>query len=294
MKNLWKKYGWVLFLIPLLFGFLLVGRDQSDLPAYDQSVMAPPMEASLDEEVRMKEVSAPAGTTAMAAATERKIIREYDLSLQVRSSIKTEKQIKNMLSGTKGYIQESQLINEERGSRQVTLVLRVPGGGADAFLNRLSALGKVLDRRMTTQDVTKQYQDLESRLRNWQRQEEQLLGIMKRSETVAEVLAVAKELGEVRERIESLTGEIRFLSQQTDFSLIRLTLTEHGPIDGSSVPGLEFLNRLWSSFWESFKALFVVIVGILPWAVFAALIWWLWRRLVNRRPVEKKEAKKAE
>lgn len=292
MKNLWRKYGWVLLMIPLIIAFLMMGHGDSPGLMSAESVMAPPGA----DAIQMKEAEAgsPSGSTVLAADTERKVIKEYDLTLQVGSSVKTEKMVQDLLARVHGYVQESQLINEDRGSRQVIVTLRVPSEKADEFCARLSGLGRILDRRMTTQDVTKDYQDLQSRLRNWQRQEEQLLSIMQRSGTVADVLAVAKELGDVREKIESLTGEIRFLSNKTDFALIRLTLSEHGLLDNSSIPGLDFLNRLWSSFWESFKALFVLIVGILPWLAFAGLIWWLWRKLFNRKPVEKKEAKKTE
>ena len=73
-------------------------------------------------------------------------------------------------------------------------------------------------------DVTAEFTDLESRLRNAQATERQLLEIMGRAETVEDTLAVQRELGAVREQVEVFQGQLNVLASQTSLSTITIYL----------------------------------------------------------------------
>lgn len=79
---------------------------------------------------------------------------------------------------------------------------------------------------MGDQDVTLHYVDLEARIRNAERQEERLLEILGKAETVEDILRVEQELARVRGQLEAMTAEFRYLSDQVDFSTISVSLKE--------------------------------------------------------------------
>jgi hypothetical protein len=81
--------------------------------------------------------------------------------------------------------------------------------------------------KISSQDVTKQYTDLESRLRAARTMEQRLLQIIKDGKgAIKDLLAAEKELGEWRTRIESLEGEIRYYANLAALATLTVTLTE--------------------------------------------------------------------
>lgn len=87
---------------------------------------------------------------------------------------------------------------------------------------------EVVSEQVTTQDVTAEYTDVESRIRNLQRLEEELQILLtearERSNDMDEVLNIYRELTNVREEIEILQGRINVLSDLVGLATINITL----------------------------------------------------------------------
>jgi molybdopterin converting factor small subunit len=76
------------------------------------------------------------------------------------------------------------------------------------------------------QDVTEQYTDLASRLRNLEASEAQLLELMKQAGKVDEILQVQRELTNTRGQIEQIKGHMQYLQQSSDLALINVSLEQ--------------------------------------------------------------------
>lgn len=87
---------------------------------------------------------------------------------------------------------------------------------------------EVVSEQVSTQDVTAEYTDVESRIRNLQRLEEELQILLtearERSNDMDEVLNIYRELTNVREEIEILQGRINVLSDLVGLATINITL----------------------------------------------------------------------
>jgi hypothetical protein len=91
----------------------------------------------------------------------------------------------------------------------------------------LRGIGELKNQALTTEDVTKAYFDTESRLKNARLMEQRLIEILKtKSKDVADLLEVEKELGRVREQIETMQGELKFMDSQVAFATVTITLAE--------------------------------------------------------------------
>jgi hypothetical protein len=66
-----------------------------------------------------------------------------------------------------------------------------------------------------SEDVTRQYVDIDARLRNMRAEEERYLEILKRAATVKDTLDVTQHLADVRGRIEQAQGEMNLLTRST-------------------------------------------------------------------------------
>jgi hypothetical protein len=138
-------------------------------------------------------------------------------------------------------------------------------------------------------DVTSQFVDLQARLRNWETQESVLLKLLAKSKTIDESIKVQRALQDVQLAIEEIRGQLRVLSDQTDFSTISLSMREAGPVvePPHKQPSLV---RAWHEALDGFLAVIAaVVIGIgylLPVALIGLAIflgWWGYRRRYRPR-----------
>ncbi len=117
------------------------------------------------------------------------------------------------------------------GSDSARLTVRVPVETFDDARKTFSALALEVEREETTnEDVTEQYVDLESRLRNWQAAESQYLELLQDAKNVDEALQVQNRLFQVREDIERLQGQMQLLEHTSETAAITIFLNPTEPI----------------------------------------------------------------
>lgn len=112
------------------------------------------------------------------------------------------------------------------GRRTVTMQVRVPADKFDQSITNLESLGKTLNKQVSTEDVTEEYVDTDSRVRNLKKTEERLIDHLNRAAQLEDILRVENELTRVREQIERMEGRLRFLTNRVSFSTITVTLQE--------------------------------------------------------------------
>ena len=106
-------------------------------------------------------------------------------------------------------------------------MVKVLPDNLDNFLLKLRGIGELKNQTLDTEDVTKAYFDTESRLKNARIMEQRLIEILKtKSDKVADLLEVEKELGRVREEIETMQGELKYMDSQVQFATVTITLSE--------------------------------------------------------------------
>lgn len=235
---------------------------------------------------------APGGIEAMAAA--RKLIRTGRLAMEVQDYTKAAEAAARLAEERKGYLADSQTTRSSHGRLRGSLTLRVPAGEFASLFQALKALGEVQSENLGTQDVTRAYTDLETRLRVKRDTAERLREILRtRTAGLADVLAAERELARVTEEIETAEGERRYFDQQIALSTITAELAEPEPVVRAGF--LDPIRRALAGSLEllggSIAALLALVVILLPWVLALAAFWWLARRLWRRRrPAAPKEA----
>ena len=169
----------------------------------------------------------------IAAPTDRKIIRNASLSLIVADLSQAIERIQQIVAGAPGaYVSNSDIRDPESGLPTI-LTLRIPSASLDAVIAETKSLAaEVLRDTINSRDVTEEYTDISSQLRNLEATEAQYLLILTDAENVEDVLAVQDRLRSVRGEIELLQGRINLLSNQIVFSTVTVVL--HAPPDLST------------------------------------------------------------
>lgn len=165
-----------------------------------------------------------AETAASAATADRKLVRTGSLELTVKSPADAAEQIRRMAESMGGYLESAQ-IGGSKEAPTADITIRVPAArfeDAKAQLRTLAA--RVESEKTDAQDVTRQYVDMEARLRNLRAEEAQYLTILKSAYKVEDLVEVTEKLSEVRGEIEQQQAEFQTLSKQVETVAISISL----------------------------------------------------------------------
>jgi hypothetical protein len=203
-------------------------------PAQDKTEQAPatkPKKTEIKEERSRTETTnaeTPESTSTTPGPTvNRKLVRNATAELEVVSFEEAIRRITAFAAEEKGYVSTTNSEKQANGKLRGEIVVKVLPDNLDQFLLKLRGLGDLKNQALTTEDVTKQYFDTESRLKNARLMEQRLIEILKtKSKDVADLLEVEKELGRVRGEIETMQGELKFMDSQVQFATVTIQLAE--------------------------------------------------------------------
>lgn len=179
-------------------------------------------------------------------------------------------------------------------NRSAEFVIRVPSEHFSQLTGSLSELGNVPYCNTYSENVTRQYYDVQSRLEAYQTQEERLLEMLAIAETVEDMLAIQQQLTEVQYEIDSLTSTLDNYDNEVRYSTVTISLQEVTEYTPQPTVTLSYWERMAEGFRRSLKRvgtfftdLFLQLVSNLPVLVLiAALVVaavLLLRRLLRRR-----------
>jgi chemotaxis protein histidine kinase CheA len=155
-----------------------------------------------------------------ATSDGRKVAKTAELSVEVADPEKAAAEVERVVSGEGGFVERS---TAEKDAK-VWLTCRVPAAQLDRLMDAIAALGTEESRSTTTLDVTDQYADLDTRLRNAQAVRGRLQELLSRAKDVSDVLAIEKELTRIQSEIETLQGQLDRLKSEISLSALSVTL----------------------------------------------------------------------
>lgn len=225
---------------------------------------------------------------ASAAPWDRMVIRTTTLNLTVKNVEESLTAIRNLTQANDGYVAE--LSNSYRDDQMVATVrVQVPARNLDAMIDQVRKLAiKVNSEQTTSQDVTEEFTDQQSQLRNLQATEASLLKLMDQATQVSDILALQRELSNVRGQIERIQGRINYLQRRSDMSTLTVSLTPEALAQQPGWQPLKTAQAAWKASLDVVVGIAEVVVAVVVfswWLVpLVALVVWLWRRRPRRRP----------
>jgi hypothetical protein len=193
---------------------------------------------AVSEQALLKKVSLSESEKAeeIAAATDRKIIRNADLTIEVTSPTEVQSKVTSIAEAHGGFVVNSEAKQRDNGDAtnrtlDIKLVVRVPENQFGVVLDQVRSLANNRnEEKITGQDVTEEFIDLEARIKTQRALEAQFLQIMKQAGKIADALEVQRQIAEVRTEIEKLEGRKRFLENRSSLSTITVNILAPKPI----------------------------------------------------------------
>jgi len=215
---------------------------------------------------------------------DRKIIEKAYLSLEVaRGGVQeaSEEAIR-IVERNQGYVASSTMSQGSGSKNKISgfyMTAKIPRENLSKTIQEISALGKLVKRDLSTQDVTQEYVDLEARIRNKEVQEQRLLKILSQAKTVGEILQVENELSRVRSDIESMKARKEVLKRSSDYSSLSLAIAEEGTA-GPKLPSP--WQDIWRAFAEAWRKLFIFLATVAPAAITIGVAVFAVTRMIRR------------
>lgn len=235
-----------------------------------------------------------------AVSTGPKLTKTASLGLQVQDIDAAAAQVRSIATALQAQVLSEQIGSgipggpvplENRSTTATgfgTVTLSVPADSLDTALDQLTRVGTVLQRTLSSQDVTAQYIDTDSRLQTMRASLARVRALMVQAKDIGQVVALEGELSQREADLESLESQLGALKNSVERSSLTIWLStpENTPVTHTGfVAGL---RSGWDAFTASLSGLLTAIGAVLPFAAVSALVAAaLWRLLRRRRERDK-------
>jgi hypothetical protein len=215
------------------------------------------------------------------------VIRQAQLTITVGANLFDSK-----LAGVRAFVEQEQgfISGTDAQSNPVTndqirtgvVTFMVPAAKFDATIDGLATMGKVQNEHISGNDVSAQYVDLQARLANQEAQRDAMLVLLKRAQSISDIIAVQTQIGQITGQIEQLKGQIQYIEHNTAYSTVTVTLLESGaPVQTASKDSWGFASALSDGAHNFVTTINYVVTGLGalgPILIILGLGFLLWRR----------------
>jgi hypothetical protein len=164
-----------------------------------------------------------------AVAVERIVIQNADLAIVVSDVKSRMKEIQAMAQQMGGFVVSSNLGQSYTSDNvqvpEAQITIRVPVEKLESALEQIKKdVVEVQTETRSGQDVTAEYVDLQSRLKNYEAAEAQLNEILKTTTKTEDVVSIFNQLVYYREQIELVKGQIKYYEEAAALSAISVRI----------------------------------------------------------------------
>ncbi|MDE7177399.1 MAG: DUF4349 domain-containing protein [Lachnospiraceae bacterium] len=254
-------------------------------------------------------------STVAAPETSRKLIKTVNISAETENFDTLVPGLQKQVETLGGYIESISVYDvgsyyvEDTMQKQrcANLTARVPKEKLDGFLLQVGEQTNMTSRSENVEDVTLRYVDLESHKKALLTEQERLLALMEKAESVEDIITIEGRLSEVRYQLESMESQLRTYDNQIDYSTVYLSIEE---VRKYSAPQTATVwQRIGNGFMKSLENIgfgirdfaigfvidipYIVFCGVLiaVAVIVFRILWKTWKKMVAKRAAsrEKKE-----
>ncbi|KTE91147.1 hypothetical protein AT727_06000 [Desulfitobacterium hafniense] len=224
----------------------------------------------------------------------KKITYTLNASIQVEDVSQALTRVTQEITSLGGYVVNSSESSYQNNSSAYA-TFKVPSQQLEGFKGRLEEYGKVLNNSTDSLDVTNEYYDTQSKLRNLQAQETRYLEILNEAKTVDEILHIESYLSSTRMQIEQLQGQVKLWDHQVAYSTVSINFQNTPNPVGVDDPwrpvawantwqaAQDAVLKTISSTWNGINYLVVGIAYALPYLLGGAVLFGVYKTVKKVR-----------
>lgn len=192
-----------------------------------------------------------------------KIIKSGSIQFQVEKLAKAKAELNFLVNKYQAYYAKEEL-DQQSYQNVYQLAIRIPSQNYEHFLQDLEKknLGKLLDKRVEAQDVSEEYTDLETRLKNKRSYIERYTALLKQAKTMDDILKIQEKIRALEEEIDRAAGRLRFLSDRVSMGSLNVMLQENIEVERVEIEEPTFWDRFAKSLGYGWNGVLQFVLGI--------------------------------
>ena len=230
---------------------------------------------------------------------DQKLVRTATLSLKVKDIGEATAKVRAINLAAQGFVLSENIGSYPASSTSdspskvgvnpstyAVLVISVPVDALDPTLDKLQAIGTVLDRHSETENVTEEYVDVQARVTSMKKAVARIQDLIDKTSNIDQLVRLEDELSTRQANLEAIQARLASLERQTARSPITINVTTDPElVEVEETPASGFLGGLeegWKAFVASMVALLTVLGALLPFVILLGILAlpmaWVWRR----------------
>ena len=282
-----KRYGWIMVLAAAWMAVSACGSTEGKKETVAAGDTATAEEACYETEDMAAPSEGPAengqiqGTSAGGEETGQKLIRTVELSMETKEFDDLLTVIQTKMEEFGGYVEASNISGDSYQTagrkRYASLTLRIPAERLKEFLTAAGEMGNITDQSERVQDITLEYADTESHKKALETEQQRLLELMEKAESMEDIIAIESRLSQIRYELQSYESSLRVYDNQVDYSTVSVYINEverESPVENQG-----FFGEIKAKFSENIyrigrglRAAAVWLISSLPYLLLAVVI----------------------
>lgn len=239
---------------------------------------------------------------------EEKLVYHCDLDIETLDYATTMASIKDTITKYGGVIQSEnesdsgynwyyEDYRKTGGTMSNYLQVRIPSAKYDSFLAELDGVGKILSKSTSVDNISQQYYDTTTQIEALQIQEQNLLAMLEKCETIEDMITVQQRLSEVQYQLNNLQTTKHYMDVDVAYSYVNIRVTEvmEYHYESDPVKTNTFVDRLTNTlkstgtgFLSFLEELLFLVIRLVPYLLIAAVICLIFRKKIKRVLDDKK------
>jgi len=220
-----------------------------------------------------------------------RMMKAAQLRFQVDSVDKRTRNIEAIVNKYGGVIADQNISNATNEINNY-LTVRVPVAKFEEVIEELCREAVFMNyKKISSQDVTEEYQDIQARLRTKREVRDRYTDILKtKAKTVEDILKAEEHIRVLQEEIESREGRLQFLQTRTAMSEISLQIYQKviftkSPTQVEETFSAKVRDALGRG-WSFVTATMLFVVSCWPFFIASFLLVVAWRRFKRTLPTD--------
>ena len=205
-----------------------------------------------------------------------KMVYTANMDLQTLSFDQADADISALVEEMGGYFEQRSISNRSSGYRYAEYTVRVPAEKFNDFCSQMGDLCHLVYKNESADNITESYYDTQSRLVTAQTKLERLQELLRRAESMEDIITIESAISETEWTIENLTGTLRTYDSLVGYSTIYMTLHEVYELSGQGQAPVTFGDRLGESFLDGLKSIGRTAQNFAVWLAYS----WFWLLIV--------------
>ncbi len=216
-------------------------------------------------------------TSSTTEAVNRKIVKNATLSIKTKNYDTFITGLNQRIGLYDGYVEQSQEYNYDNASnRHANMNVKIPAEKLEEFIEEISSIGTITSKTIESVDITDSYIDVESRINALETEEETLLSLLKKAESLNDVIELQERLSTVRAELERMKAQKENYDGMVSYSKVSLDISEVERVVESDDSFFgEVKEKLMNNLYELgdfFRDFTINLIAALPYIVIVGVV----------------------